>query len=380
MKKVLLIMPISTLNWGEKNAGGVDSVCQMLVRELAKSSGNYFYRVLAFDPFCQVKYTGELINLSENVQIIRCPSNEKRIIPLPGVISTNLRVLEQVKLFNPDIVHSHINSWLIGVNNKLRRIATLHSYKRIGRKPVSKMNDLFHVRIVPWLSDLYVDEYTCVGNILKDSLVRDTNKPISLVENPISSDYFYCSRNIEDNKELRLVTCALITKRKRIDKAIEAVALLNNSGIDSKLSVIGPVSDIEYYSELVKQVEMLGLSNRVRFLGAMNNAEIIEVYKSSNFGVFCSEEETFGLAPMEMLAAKLPLITTRVGIFKERYSEFKLLGVHFFEDIENNDELVNVFLNDNSSSSYEIVKYVEDNFSVSDVIKQYETIYSKVVV
>lgn len=45
------------------------------------------------------------------------------------------------------------------------------------------MNDLFHVRIVPWLSNLYIDEYTCVGNILKDSLVRDTNKPISLIEN-----------------------------------------------------------------------------------------------------------------------------------------------------------------------------------------------------
>ncbi|WOQ92850.1 VpsD family glycosyltransferase [Vibrio cholerae] len=239
MKKVLLIMPISTLNWGEKNAGGVDSVCQMLVRELAKSSGNYFYRVLAFDPFCQVKYTGEVINLSENVQVIRCPSNEKRIIRLPGIISTNLRVLEQVKLFNPDIVHSHINSWLIGVNNKLRRIATLHSYKGIGRKSVSKMNDLFHVRIVPWLSNLYIDEYTCVGNILKDSLVRDTNKPISLIENPISSDYFYCSRNIKDNKKLKLVTCALITKRKRIDKAIDVVALLNSSGIDSQLSVIG---------------------------------------------------------------------------------------------------------------------------------------------
>ncbi|RBM41357.1 VpsD family glycosyltransferase [Vibrio tarriae] len=380
MKKVLLIMPISTLNWGEKNAGGVDSVCQMLVRELAKGSGNYFYRVLAFDPFCQVKYTGEVVNLSENVQVIRCPSNEKRIIPLPGIISTNLRVLEQVKLFNPDIVHSHITSWLIGVNNNLIKIATLHSYKKIGRKPVSKFNDFFHVKIVPWLSNLYVDEYTCVGNALKESIALDTNKPISLNYNPISSDYFSCSRSVKDKKTLRLVTCALITKRKRIDKAIDVVSLLNNSGLDSQLSVIGPVSDMEYYSDLVKQVEILGLADRVRFLGAMKSAEIIEVYKNSNFGVFCSEEETFGLAPMEMLAAQLPLITTRVGIFKERYSEFKSLGVHFFEDIENNDELVNVFLSENSSSSYEIVKYVKNNFSVSDVIKQYETIYSKVVV
>ncbi|HGF7155863.1 TPA: glycosyl transferase family 1, partial [Vibrio mimicus] len=143
MKKVLLIMPISTLNWGEKNAGGVDSVCQMLVRELAKCSSHYFYRVLAFDPFCEVKYTGEVIHLSENVEVVLCPSNEKRIIPLPGIISTNLRVLEQVKIFKPDIVHSHIAPWLIGVNKRLTRIATLHSYKKIGRKSVSKANDFF---------------------------------------------------------------------------------------------------------------------------------------------------------------------------------------------------------------------------------------------
>ncbi|MBJ6911393.1 glycosyl transferase family 1, partial [Vibrio cholerae] len=50
MSKILLIMPLSTLNWGEKNLGGVDSVCQMLVRQLAQQERPYHYRVLAFEP------------------------------------------------------------------------------------------------------------------------------------------------------------------------------------------------------------------------------------------------------------------------------------------------------------------------------------------
>ncbi|MGL6172214.1 MAG: glycosyl transferase family 1, partial [Vibrio sp.] len=48
MKKILLIVPLTTLEWGTKNAGGVDSVCQMLVRELAQQERPYHYRVLAF--------------------------------------------------------------------------------------------------------------------------------------------------------------------------------------------------------------------------------------------------------------------------------------------------------------------------------------------
>ncbi|TXY23321.1 glycosyltransferase family 4 protein [Vibrio mimicus] len=380
MKKVLLIMPISTLNWGEKNAGGVDSVCQMLVRELAKCSSHYFYRVLAFDPFCEVKYTGEVIHLSENVEVVLCPSNEKRIIPLPGIISTNLRVQEQVKIFKPDIVHSHIAPWLIGVNKRLTRIATLHSYKKIGRKSVSKANDFFHVKLIPWVCNGYTDQYTCVGNIIEDSLILDTQKPILLIENPIANEYFTYNKNSKSKNKITLVTCAIITRRKRIEKSIELIYLLKSRGVKSILNIIGPVSDNEYHKELIQKVASLGLANEVKFLGAMNREEIVEIYKSSDFGVFCSEEETFGLAPMEMLASQLPLITTKVGVFKERYSEFKSLGVVFFEDIKNDEELLSFFIDNNSKKSSEIAKYIGSRFSVSDVIRQYENLYSKVIV
>ncbi|GHX33804.1 glycosyl transferases group 1 family protein [Vibrio cholerae] len=123
MKKVLLIMPISTLNWGEKNAGGVDSVCQMLVRELASRTQplKYRYRVLAFDPKSQEQYTGRPIILSEQVEVIFAPANESRIgLPLPGIVTGWLRVREQISNYKPDIVHAHMNSWMIGLEVELR--------------------------------------------------------------------------------------------------------------------------------------------------------------------------------------------------------------------------------------------------------------------
>ncbi|ENM5936117.1 glycosyltransferase, partial [Vibrio mimicus] len=169
-------------------------------------------------------------------------------------------------------------------------------------------------------------------------------------------------------------------RRKRIEKSIELICLLKCRGVKSILNIIGPVSDNEYYKELIQKVASLGLANEVNFLGAMNSEEIVEIYKSSDFGVFCSEEETFGLAPMEMLASQLPLITTKVGVFKERYSEFKSLGVVFFEDIKNDEELLSFFIDNNSKKSSEIANYIGSHFSVSDVIRQYENLYSKVIV
>ena len=71
MRKILLVVPLTTLQWGSKNAGGVDSVCQMLVEQLTKSSSLFHYRILAFDPKNEVEYDGKVLQLSDNVEVVR---------------------------------------------------------------------------------------------------------------------------------------------------------------------------------------------------------------------------------------------------------------------------------------------------------------------
>ncbi|OXX69943.1 VpsD family glycosyltransferase, partial [Vibrio sp. V20_P4S3T152] len=239
MKKVLLIMPISTLNWGEKNAGGVDSVCQMLVRELASKTqlSKYHYRILAFDPSSQEQYNGRPINLSEQVEVIFSPAHESRIgIPLPGILTGWLRVREQISNYKPDIVHGHMNSWMIWPGGNSKNILTLHSYRKIGRKPVSFSNDFLYEKVVPFFSQFSVDTFTCVGEELLNAVGMDTKKPIHLIGNPIDKAYVSLlnkknANEVLDNK-INLVTCALISRRKRLDLILDLLRQIRDLGRD----------------------------------------------------------------------------------------------------------------------------------------------------
>lgn len=378
VEKVLLIMPVSTLDWGSKNAGGVDSVCQLLLKHLAeRRESNFQYRVLAFDPFSEKKYTGELINFSANVEVVCCPVNEKRFgLPVPSIVSTVLRVKEQVKSFSPDIVHSHGIAWLLGAGKKHKKILTLHGYKKIGRKPVSRTNDFLYEVVVPWLSKFNVDRYTCVGEALRSALANDVKEPISIIGNPVDEVYLSSRlRRKPNDSVIRLVTCALISRKKGIDRAIDLAAELKQWGHSVALKIVGPNVDNSYYKQLLDLVDSLGLSEEVEFTGPLNRHQIVNEYSKADIGVFFSEEETFGLVPLEMLAAGLPLFATPVGILQERRDVFENLGVQFLDPDTGSaaEKIMNLL----RGQPEKILGYINSCFCVNSVALQYEELYSE---
>ncbi|SEA34088.1 VpsD family glycosyltransferase [Microbulbifer marinus] len=375
MKKVLLVVPLSTLNWGEKNAGGVDSVCQVIIKYLGdREKTNLYYRILAIDPFSCVSYSGDVLKLSPYVEVVLCPKNESIFgFKMPSLITNLFRVRRQVRDFQPDIVHVHEAQWLIAISKKIRRIATIHSYKKICRKSVSLINDIVYERIIPRVSDIFTDAYTCVGWDLSVALECDVQKPISLIGNPVDEAYFTPG---EDSKceEVRLVTCALISRRKRIDRAIELLSVLKKSGWKVSLTVIGPNVDPDYFSQLTQQLKSSGLLHDVIFTGALSQSEIIERYRESSVGVFYSEQETFGMAPLEMLAAGLPLLTTPVGVLGYLRHDFEKVGVKFVDgkDLSQQVQKLTSLLgfNDNQAAVY-----LRNKFSVSGICQEYESLY-----
>ncbi|MDE1219914.1 hypothetical protein MCT05_02580 [Vibrio aestuarianus] len=89
---------------------------------------------------------------------------------------------------------------------------------------------------------------------------------------------------------------------------------------------------------------------------------------------FLSKEETFGLAPLEMLATGLPLISTRVGILDEQYAFFKESGV-LFVDLENTTNSVKDCL-DFLNKPHEIDRELLANrFSANSIVQQYQNVY-----
>lgn len=372
-------MPLSTLNWGEKNDGGVDSVCQMLVRQLAAKSRPYRYRVLAFDPFNNHSYTGEVVVLSEYVEVVICPLKESRYgLRLPSFISAWLRIQEQIRAFQPDIVHSHLSSWVLGLSRKRCNILTLHSYRKIGRKPVSMANDFVYEKVVPILSELSVDYFTCVGEQLNQVLLDDTKKPIQIIGNPVDPGYFVSAYNTSANASLNLVTCALLSRNKRIDRAICLLRELKLLGKKATLRIIGPNVDPVYYGELQQLVKDWELEEEVIFLGKLNQREIVQQYQLSDVGIFSSAQETFGLVPLEMLAAGLPLVSSPVGILGERQAEFAKLGVVFIQKGE--EAKVAHRIEDIKATDMRAAQaYLIDQFAVESVIERYQGLYKAVL-
>ncbi|MGR5528350.1 VpsD family glycosyltransferase [Vibrio alfacsensis] len=377
MKKVLLIMPISTLDFGSKSVGGVDSVCQMLLKDLIDSEQKDFrIRILAFDPTSSVSPQTNKTMISRNVDLVRMPINERiKGVKVPGIVSNFLRIRKEVKRFDPDIVHAHISSWLIGAGRK-KTVATLHNYKNIGRKSVSFFNDMLYAQILPRLSLYYIDHYTCVGHLLETTVKKEVSKPISVIGNPINTQFFEIKRNETSTAHTRFITCALLNRKKRIEQSINLVVLMHKTNRKVELIIVGPNVDEEYWQELNQLIVNENATDYIRFVGHKNTEELVELYKSANMGIFLSSEETFGLAPLEMLASGLPVISSNVGIIEERPEYFKSIGTCII-DPENKDDAFSKSIEFISQQTVVNREALQQQFSVRAVNKQYFSVYKK---
>lgn len=375
-------MPLSTTKWGSQSAGGVDSVCQMLVKELASSDRGFYYRVLAFDPTNTVKNLGKIVQLSDSVEIVFYHIRNGR--KWPNAISQYSIISQQVGVFLPDIVHSHLLSWLVNFKIKVPSLATLHGYKNIARASQGVMNDLVYERFFPAVASYFIDRVTCVTNHFKTSIVGSTNLPVDVVYNPIESRYFECKHQVNSKSEvLEMVTCALLTKRKGIHHIIKVLEIINKSGVNAHLTVIGPPVSKAYYEELAGIIAECGLSDKICFVGHKMTHEIIDIYEKSDLGIFLSEEETFGLAPLEMLASGLPVIASRTGVmndFEDKELNIKRLKLYDFDDYVGVSELIMMFHdNNNAFIDDNMGLEISDLFSSAKIVNEYEAIYENLM-
>lgn len=376
-KHITLIMPLSTYDWGSNNCGGVDSVCQMLAEYMVNhDDANFRFTIIGLDPQSKTPYTGEVISLSTNVDFIWLPASSKQTgLKIPGIIWQNWHVRKLLKILNPDLVHTHFWSLLIGSGFKGKSLVTVHSYKKIARRNVGVFNNFLYEKIIPLITTRRSDNVVVVGKQLQSALSNDGIKS-QLVYNPIDQEYFKASYTRHEHKKIRLVTCALLTPRKKVEDSIALLARLVGNGFDSFLTIIGPAADKEYTEQLKKQIASLGLENNVAFLGKLNKTQIIQQYLNADLGVFTSSEETFGLVPLEMLAVGLPLITTEVGILEDEKTFFEKMGVLYLSDTVTPNCIKNLIANHDVNESK---SGLEVKFNIGSVFTQYIDLYAKIM-
>lgn len=99
---------------------------------------------------------------------------------------------------------------------------------------------------------------------------------------------------------------------KGIDRLIDAIALLDR-GV---LEVVGPESAPGLVRNLRRRARDAGVGDRVRFHGSVEEKDLRELIGACELALFPSRYEGFGLTTVELMAAGMPVVASRIEAFE----------------------------------------------------------------
>ena len=242
----------------------------------------------------------------------------------PYELALSSKLYDVISKYDIDVLHVHyaiphayaayMAKKILNENGyKIPIVTTLHGtdITLVGNHPFYKPAVTFSIN----KSDIV----TCVSK----SLMEDTReffgiqRDIKVIPNFIDIDKYErkhnnCEKNvISEGDEKIIVHISNFRPLKRIIDVIKIFEKIN-SEIRSKLIMVGDAPEKKKAKDYLRKNN---LNNRVIFLGKTN--EVDEILCSSDLFLLPSEKESFGLAALEAMALKVPVISTNIGGLSE---------------------------------------------------------------
>ena len=123
---------------------------------------------------------------------------------------------------------------------------------------------------------------------------------ITVVPNGIDLDTYTPDPSVPRFDEPTALYLGRVKRYKRVDLPIQAMALLRERGVTARLDIAGRGDHVD---ELTALAQRLGLgSDRVRFLGFVDDRQKLELFRRSWTHVLTSPKEGWGIANLEAAA------------------------------------------------------------------------------
>ena len=343
--------------------GGVQEQVLAMSRELT-ARGN---EVLVISPdssdLSEYETTAKVSHFG---RLLSIPANGSRA-PITLSFSAARKARKLVSEFQPDIVHFHepfapLVGWAILRSHTAPSVATFH---RSGDGPAFSLTS----PLLKWLSK-YLDVAASVS-----SQAEKTIKKAVGIESKVLFNGFEISRFVETPRErsgeVTLTTIGRLEDRKGTATAISAVKSHNSNGtVQWKLIVIGDGP------ERSKLEALSGRDENIVFVGAANDVDKRAWLRRSN-ALLCPalKGESFGLVLLEGMASETSVIASDIDGYRDAAGSFATL----FQPGSSTalEQAISKALLSETSESLSAARNHAENWSMSRLIDQYETLYSE---
>ena len=304
----------------------------------------------------------------------------------PYELALSSKLVDTVKLYGIELLHVHY--------------AIPHAYAGYMAKKILEEDGIY----IPMITTLHGTDITLVGNhpfykpavtfsINKSDVVTSVSenlkqktldffnikKDIEVIPNFIdrtkySTEFTDCQRTLMAEDHEKIITH--ISNFRKVKHIPDVISIFHGiqKEIPAKLIMVGEGPEKEK-AELM--CEELGISDKVVFLG--NSNEIDRILCFSDLFLLPSKSESFGLAALEAMINRVPVISSNTG----GIPEVNIHGVSGFlskeRDVEEMTKNALYILSDDGilSTFKENAHEVAQKFDIKNVLPLYEAVYEK---
>lgn len=306
----------------------------------------------------------------------------------PYDLALSTSIVDVVKKIGLDLVHVHYaiphayaaymsKKMLEEENVKLPIVTTLHGtdITLVGQFPGYKSAVEFSIN--------QSDVVTSVSESLKNDTNRIFNikKEIQVIPNFIDNSLFSfekspCEKsNFAQNGEKILIHVSNLRKVKRVEDVIEVFYRVQKQ-VSSQLIIVGEGPE---WSAAEKLIIKYGITDKVKSVGWVRN--LYSILCLSDLFLLPSEEESFGLAALEAMAAGLPVISSNTGGIPEVNIDGKTGYTCNVGDVDAMaNRAIDLLKNQDLYNSFvENTKKQAEKFDVKNILHSYENLYSSII-
>jgi len=304
----------------------------------------------------------------------------------PYELALSTKLVEVIKLYSIDLMHVHYaipHAYAAYMAKKMLKdqglnvpiVTTLHGtdITLVGNHPFYKTSVNFSIN----KSDIV----TCVSESLKqDTLDQfEIYKDIDVVPNFIDISKYKRQQelclieNPDPNEELIITHISNFRPVKNVKNVIHIFYNIQEK-ISSKLMMIGEGPDKEMAENLCRE---LSIENKVHFLGNTNQVE--KNLCHSDLFLLPSTTESFGLAALEAMASKVPVVSSNAGGLPEINIHGETGYLTDANDIKSmSNYAISILENPKVLEEFKIRAFNKaESFDINKVVPIYEKIYSK---